>query len=273
MDKLDIASDMGTDRPQPSGQVSPLHPPSPNHSFRPDCRACQAGQLSLCSKLDRAGSARLRAISRTRLFLKNSYLSVQEEAMDEIFIVLTGMVQLFQDLEDGRRQVTGFLGPGDMLGGLKRELGIHCSAKAITDVTACGFRRTAFRELVHEFPDLAFHLLIIATDEIEAEHDHIVMLGRRRPQERLAAFLLVLQHRWRNGEEVSAEVAIPMTRAVIADYLGLTIETVSRILTRFKKQALIDLPDPHVAILRNVPALYDLAGFTEMPVRGTSIGL
>ena len=66
-----------------------------------------------------------------------------------------------------------------------------------------------------------------ATDEIEAEHDHIAMLGRGRAQERLAVFLLALRQRWRDGDKVSAEVPVPMTRAVIADYLGLTAETVS----------------------------------------------
>jgi CRP/FNR family transcriptional regulator len=253
--------------------MQPLPPTTFDHSFRPDCRACKAGQLSLCSKLDHDGLTRLQEMSRTRLFLKDAILSRQDEAMEDVFIILSGMVQLYQDLEDGRRQVTGFLGPGDMLGGIKREAGIHCTAQAITDVTACGLERTAFLQLVHDFPGLAFQLLIAATDEIEAEHDHVVMLGRRRPQERMAAFLLVLQHRWLNGENVRPEVPIPMSRADIADYLGLTVETVSRTLSRFKSQGLIELPDPHLAILRNVPALYDLAGLSELPVRGAAIGL
>jgi CRP/FNR family transcriptional regulator len=229
--------------------------------------------MSLCSKLDDKGLARLQGISHTRLFLRDAVLSVQDQVMHELMIVLDGMVKLYQDLEDGRRQVIGFLGPGDLLGSIKRTAGIHCTAEAITDVTACTFERAAFLDLVQAFPDLAFQLLITATDEIEAKHDHVVMLGRQRPQERMATFLLTLQSRWQGSGGPRSEVPIPMSRADIADFLGLTVETVSRTLSRFKSQGLIDMPKPHLAVLRNLPALHELMGFAELPERGAAFGL
>jgi CRP/FNR family transcriptional regulator len=235
---------------------SPRRFRTPDHDFRPDCKACKAGRMSLCSKIDDKGLARLQEISHSRLFLRDTILSVQDQVMDELMILLDGMVKLYQDLEDGRRQVIGFLGPGDLLGSIKRTAGTHCTAEAITDVTACTFERAAFLDLVQAFPDLAFQLLITATDEIEAKH-----------------FLLTLQSRWQGSGGPRSEVPIPMSRADIADFLGLTVETVSRTLSRFKSQGLIDLPEPHLAVLRNLPALHELMGFAELPERGAAFGL
>ncbi len=243
------------------------------HTLRPDCRACKAGRLSLCSKVDDQGLKRLQAMSRTALFLKDSFLCRQDEEMDDVFVITDGMVKLYHLLPDGRRQITGFLGPGDLLGGLKRGAPIHCTAEAISDVTTCAFDRVSFLKSLRDWPELAFEMLIKATDEIEAQHDHIILLGRKRPQERLATFLLVLQHRFHAGNGDGTEVHIPMQRADIADYLGLTVETVSRTFTRFKTLGFIEMLDAHLVVLSNLAALYDLSGFTELPVRSVAIGL
>jgi CRP/FNR family transcriptional regulator len=108
--------------------------------------------------------------------------------------------------------------------------------------------------------DLCFSLLITATDEIEAQQDHITLLGRRRVGERLAAFLLVSNHRWPLNGGTHPAVSLPMTRADIADHLGQTVESVSRAFKQLKTLGHIDLPKPNLVILKNVPALYGLAG-------------
>ncbi len=247
--------------------------PAPPHTLRPDCNACQAGGLSLCSKVDKAGLKRLQAMSRTSLFLRHAFLCRQDEELANVFVITDGMVKLYHLLPDGRRQITGFLGPGDLLGGLKRSAPVHCTAEAITDVTTCTFDRVAFLNALHDWPELAFELLISATDEIEAQQDHIILLGRKRPQERLAAFLLVLQHRFEVSNGGSTQVHIPMQRADIADYLGLTVETVSRTFTRFKTLGYIKMIDTHLVGLSNLAALSDLSGFDELPMRSIAIGL
>jgi CRP/FNR family transcriptional regulator len=139
---------------------------------------------------------------RPALFTKGRVVFEQDSPLDYVFLITGGMVKLFRLLADGGRQVTGFLGPGDLLGGIKRSAGAYCTAQAIVDVTACVFPRAGFLRLLQEYPDLCFSLLITATDEIEAHNDHIILLGHRRVPQRLAAFLLVLGHRWKtNGAD------------------------------------------------------------------------
>jgi CRP/FNR family transcriptional regulator len=197
----------------------------------------------------------------------------EEQAMDRVFIVLEGMIKLYHFLPDGQRQVTGFLGPGDILGGIKRKATAHCGAETITNVKLCGFNRIRFLQLLERQPNLCLSLLIAATDEIEAQHDHVTLLGRRRADERLAAFLLILGHRWPSDGYAEEVVALPMSRTDIADHLGQTIESVSRGLRKFKRLGYIELPKPSLVVLKNIPALCSLAGFEDRPVRNITLGV
>jgi CRP/FNR family transcriptional regulator len=212
-------------------------------------------------------------MSSKALFLKDSLLFEQDARLERVFFILKGMVKLYRLLPDGQRQITGFLGRGDVLGGIKRQAGAHCTAEAITDVRVCAFNRTEFLRFLQDHVDLCFRLLITATDEIEAQQDHITLLGRRRVGERLAAFLLVSNHRWPLNGGINPAVSLPMTRAEIADHLGQTVESVSRAFKQLKTLGYIDLPKPNLVILKNVPALYGLAGFDEMPAQHIALGL
>ena len=238
-----------------------------------DCRTCLARQMSVCGKIDQVALGRLQAISRPTLFTKGRIVFEQDSPLDQVFLITGGMVKLFRLLADGGRQITGFLGPGDLLGGIKRSAGAYCTAQAIVDVTACVFPRAGFLRLLQEYPDLCFSLLITATDEIEAHNDHIILLGHRRVPQRLAAFLLVMGHRWKTNGADGTVVQLPMARTDIADYLGLTIETVSRAFAEFKRLGYIALPKTSQAVLLNLPALYELAGFEDMPTPRVSLGL
>ena len=217
--------------------------------------------------------ARLRAIGGTRLYRKGSVVFEQDAPVKTVTVIADGTVRLYHLLPDGRRQVIGFLGPGDLLGGLKRASGAHCTAEAVVDVIACAFSRRGFLDLLTVYPQLTYGLLFTATDEIEAQQDHVVLLGRKHLEERLAAFLILFSRRWKFDDEPVDEVKLPMTRADIADYLGLTVESVSRAFTRFRKQGLIEMPDTHRVVLRNLPALLSMAGFDEVPSHGASLGL
>jgi len=212
-------------------------------------------------------------MSHSTLFPKDSILATQDSELDKVFIIVDGIIKLYQILPDGRRQIVGFLGPGDLLGSIKRNASVHSTAEAVTDVVACTFERSAFLEFLQDSPDLLFELLINASDEIESQHDHVILLGCKRPHERLAAFLLVMQQRWPVARGNGESAHIPMARADIADYLGLTVETVSRTFTRFKKLGFIALPRTNLVQFRDLAALYEVAGLTELPVRGISMGL
>jgi CRP/FNR family transcriptional regulator len=198
---------------------------------------------------------------------------VQGASLSHVFIIVRGMVKIFRLIADGKRQVTGFLGPGDLLGSLKKVSHAHCTAQAVTDVVVCRFERSDFLTLLTHYPLLTQALLFMATDEIEAQHEHAVVLGRTSVRGRVAAFLLGISHRWPDDNSDEKTADLRMTRADIADHLGLTVETVSRCLSDFKRDGIIDMPKPHQAILRNIAALYHLAGFEETPGRRISLGL
>ncbi len=155
---------------------------------------------------------------------------------DSVFEVLSGMVRLYKLLPDGRRQVTGFLTAGQLLG-LAPEGACVFTADTVTEVSLVRYKRDAFDRLIDDVPGFARRLLAVTSHELHAAQDQMVLLGRKSASEKVASFLLMLPAR----QDV---IDVPMTRGDIADYLGLTIETVSRTLTRLRQDGLIALPVP-----------------------------
>jgi CRP/FNR family transcriptional regulator len=108
-------------------------------------------------------------------------------------------------------------------------------------------------------------LLAVATDEIEAQYEHSILLARRQAKERIAAFLLMMQGRWQYGHEPRDVIHLPMSRSDVADYLGLTGETVSRVLNRFKQDRIISFRGPKTVVLKNIAALDEIAAMDQHP--------
>ena len=162
-------------------------------------------------------------------------------------------------LPDGRRQITGFLFAGDFVG-LATAKDYAFSVEAIEPATLCRFRSDEYRSLTRERPALEGALLDRATHELAAAQDQMLLLGRKTAQERIASFLLSLRGRDPMRPPRDDEVRLPMTRAEIADYLGLTIETVSRVLTRLKKSGVIRTPSLHAIQIERPDVLQALAG-------------
>lgn len=240
------------------------------------CDDCVARRISLCRQLDDEGIAAVSAISSTRRFDKGTIIFEQDRRFDHVFIITQGFVKLYRLLADGRRQVSGFLGPGDILGGIKRDAGASCTAETLTPAECCGFQREKFLDLLRKYPDLGNAFLFIATDEIEAQNDHMVLLGRKHAPERVAAFLVLMEYRYRQvrpSRVKSAVTPLPMSRGDIADHLGLTIETVSRIFADFRRRGLIDTPTQHDAVLTNLPELMEIAGIDGEPRPRVKLGL
>jgi len=160
-----------------------------------------------------------------------------------VFNVTEGVVRLYKSLPDGRRQIVGFALPGDFLGlALMDRYGV--AAEAVTDVKACRFARTAFVAFLDGKPHLLRRLHEFASHELSLAQEQMLLLGRRSADEKVAAFLLNLQKRYGRLSAVSVTVPLLMNRQDIADYLGLTIETVSRTLTKFaREKILVIVPD------------------------------
>jgi CRP/FNR family transcriptional regulator len=165
------------------------------------------------------------------------------------------MLGLYKLLADGRRQVVGFLVPGDFLGLAFGRTYVH-TAEAITPVAACRFPRARFMGLLEEFPALERDILSRTSNELAAAQRQMLLLGRKTARERLASFLVDLAER---SDADGGPLELPMGRADIADHLGLTIETVSRTFTGLRREGVIDLPSAHRLVVRKPGELARIA--------------
>jgi CRP-like cAMP-binding protein len=172
------------------------------------------------------------------------------EPADHVYKVVRGGVRAFRTLSDGRRQICDFYLPGDVFG-VEPGSEHRVTAEALTDSVLVAARRGALR------PDdgaAAQHLWALAMEELRRSQDHALTLGRRSAGERVASFLVEMADRVGDG----ASVELPMSRQDMADYLGLTIETVSRSLTQLQVSGLIRLAGLRSILLRKRPALTEL---------------
>jgi CRP/FNR family transcriptional regulator len=172
-----------------------------------------------------------------------------------IYDVVEGILRVYRILPDGRRAIMGFIYPGDVLG-----VSFHSrylfTAEAVTDVKVRRFSRNRFFALVDESPELRPQLFSILCDEMSAAQDQMLLLGRKSAEERVVSFLLAV-HR-KNG--VGNAIEVPMSRLDMADYLGLTIETVSRMMTGLIRRGLVAATGRHTIALRRINALREIAG-------------
>ncbi len=222
------------------------------------CEACGIKDLTFCSSLQGTEHDRLRQMLTHVQFDPHSTIFHEAEDADYVFNVTSGSVKLYKLLGDGRRQITGFLFPGDFLG-LALNTTYSYTAEAIEPVTACRFPRQKLEKLFDEFPRLEKRMLGMAVDELAAAQDQMLLLGRKTAKEKVASFLLMLARRQEHRGEESDTIQVPMSRSDIADYLGLTIETVSRTLTQLRKEATITLRDNRHIEAVGIDMLEDLA--------------
>lgn len=228
------------------------------------CDGCTARSLSVCGVLTDAGIARLNAISDHRDFVAGEVLAREGDPATQLFNITAGAVRVHKLLPDGRRQIVGFMFPGDFLG-LATGDRYAFSAEAITAGSACRFSRKAYRQLLGEMPELETALLDRTASELRAAQDQMLLLGRKTAIERFASFLLDLSARDRRAGGEGLEIQLPMTRAEIADYLGLTTETVSRVTSRLKARQVIRLLTLHSLRITQLDELATLAGFEAPP--------
>lgn len=190
--------------------------------------------------------------------VQRSVIFVQGEPMDYVSVITQGVVACWRALDDGRRQITGFLYAGDVLGHLyEAEHGV--TAQAVTDVQLCRFSRLTLERLANEEPQLEHQLFRKTLEELSEAHQHQLLLGRTSARERLAAFIVSLVRAMPPPQPTVPILNLPMTRFDIADYLGLTFETVSRTFTALAKESLITLPTPQEVHVVRLESLEQLA--------------
>ena len=206
------------------------------------CAACRVRSVSVCSALEPDELRDLAAIADDVQFAARAEIVSEGETAQTIYNITEGTVRTYRLLPDGRRQIFGFLLAGDFLGlSLPETYGF--SADAITPVRACRFTRARFETFLEAKPRLLRRLHEAAGHELTLAQDHMVLLGRRTAEEKVAGFLAGLRDRLQRIGGGTVMIPLPMTREDIADHLGLTIETVSRIFTKLVRQrALIIVP-------------------------------
>lgn len=209
------------------------------------------GGATLARTSERSGLGEAFALMGARLTVgRNAEIYGEGEPADYVYRVLRGVVRTHKLLSDGRRQISAFLLPGDFFG-LDCDDDYRFSAEAVTDATLIFVKRSALMALAQRDGEVANELWRMAAGDLHRAHDHALLLGRKSAQERIAAFLLEMAER----AEQSDTVDLPMSRLDIADYLGLTIETVSRTLTLLENAETIELPSTRRVRLCNRSAL------------------
>ena len=222
------------------------------------CAACEIRDQTFCSALNDDELGRLQSIVAQFRVAPGQLLFQEGDEAGNVFNVLSGVVKLYKFLPDGRRQITGFLFAGDFLGVAAGGI-LSYSAEAVSDVVVCRFVRRQLYRLFDEFPKLESRLLGITTDELAAAQDQMLLLGRKTATEKIASFLINLARRMKIELEPNNTVPLPMPRADIADYLGLTVETVSRTLGKLAREGLIALPGVYRVTLLRPDDLQEIA--------------
>jgi CRP/FNR family transcriptional regulator len=204
------------------------------------CYTCGARAFSVCASLDESELGRLDAMADRLTLSAGEVLLREGDPAAHVFNITGGSVRVYKLLPDGRRQITGFLYAGDFLG-LATGDRYAFSAEAMEAGSTCRFRKADYRGLIQETPALEAILLDRANHELAAAQTQMLLLGRKTALERVATFLSDQPSADRMRPTSAGAVHLPMTRGEMADYLGLTIETVSRVMTRLKTEGVIRL--------------------------------
>lgn len=198
----------------------------------------------------------LHAIGMQARFARNETIFSDGDDADYTYKVVSGMVRLCKMMSDGRRQIAEFLLPGDFFG-FEWLDAYSMTAEALSNVVVVRYPRSRLDVLREESPDVQRRLMTLLSHDLWAAQNHLVMLGRQTAKERVASFILALAERV--GAKDGDVLDIPMGRQDIADYLGLTIETVCRAISELKRNHLLSIPNRTQIKVRSLEALQDVA--------------
>ncbi len=208
------------------------------------CTSCPIRYRAVCAHCESDELRALEGIKYYRRYEAGQTIVWAGDRMDFVGSVVSGMAGLTQQLEDGRTQMVGLLLPSDFLGRPGREVAAY-TVSATSDLLLCCFRRRPFEAVLRDTPRVAGRLLEMTLDELDAARDWLLLLGRKSAREKIASLLVILARREaaliKRRPEGRISVELPLTREAMADYLGLTLETVSRQIGALKRDGTIEL--------------------------------
>ena len=234
------------------------------NSIKQACSGCSLQQLCLPLGISGDDLQRLDAlIKRHRPLTRGHHVFHLGDEFRALYAIRCGSVKTYTITEDGSEQITGFHLPGEIIGLDAINSNRHpCGAKALETTSVCDIPFNRLEELAQLIPGLARQLLRIMSREIQADEELLTLLGKKSAEERLASLLLSLSKRFQQRGFSSREFHLSMSRNDIGNYLGLAVETVSRLFTRFQQQELIEVQNKYIR-LQNMEQLQEIAGLGE----------
>ena len=229
--------------------------------IRTACSTCSLQELCLPAGLDPAEMEQVdQVVKQRRRIKRGEYLYRSGAPLESLFAVRSGFLKSCVVYEDGREQVTGFHMMGEVVGldAISQEKHT-CDTIALEDTELCDIPFSRLEELTRDIPPLQRHFHRIMSREIVRDHGVMLLLGSMRAEERLATFLINLSQRFATRGYSAQEFHLRMTREEIGSYLGLTLETISRIFSRFQDEGLIEVNNRHIR-MRDVERLRGLVG-------------
>jgi CRP/FNR family transcriptional regulator len=229
----------------------------PRGALRP-CATCEVRHTSVCDAIPEAYLGRLGASAIGGVARPGTLFIEEFDQATAFFNITSGTARLYKLLPDGRRQITGFATGGNFLG-LAVSDTYAFSAEAVDTVRYCRFPRARLRALISDFPLMEERLMKVASRELVAAQEQMLLLGRKSARERVASFLMAQSRLGASSGASEIRFVLPMARGDIADYLGITIETVVRTLKKLRDERMIEVTNTSEVVIRDRTALRHLA--------------
>lgn len=207
------------------------------------CKVCGARQFGICSALKASQLVHFSTVTRRRKIAHGETISFEDDEVVDYANIVSGAVKLTKLLSDGRQQIVGLQFAPEFIGKPFSEK-VPVSIEAATDVEICVFPKAELENMLRQQPEFEHRLLEQTLIQLDDARTWMVTLGRKTAQEKVASFLLLLADhigKPSRDEPTDIEFMLPLKRADIADFLGLTLETVSRQMTKLRKMGAIDI--------------------------------
>ncbi len=222
------------------------------------CGSCPIRHRAVCARCDKGELRRLEEIKYYRSYEAGQPVMWAGDEMDFVASVVSGIATLSQTMEDGRTQMVGLLLPSDFLGRPGRIIAPY-DVTANSDLMLCCFRRKPFERLIVDTPPIGQRLLEMTLNELDAAREWMLILGRKTAREKIASLLTIIAQREASLKQTApgdgSSFELPLTRESMADYLGLTLETVSRQISSLKRDQIISLEGKRKVVVPDFDAL------------------
>jgi CRP/FNR family transcriptional regulator, anaerobic regulatory protein len=246
-------------------QIKPMSKPFVLQAGTPssECGDCPIRHRAVCARCEPDELSLLEDMKFYRSFEAGQTVIWSGDQMEFVASVVSGIATLTQTMEDGRRQMVGLLLPSDFVGRPGRTIASY-DVVATTDLVMCCFRAKPFEALMRTTPHIGQRLLEMTLDELDAAREWMLVLGRKTAREKIASLILIIARRDAalNLREHKGRVSVdlPLTREAMSDYLGLTLETVSRQISALKRDGVIELEGKRHIIIPDFDRLIEEAG-------------